>query len=383
MKTDSPREKTESAITELDRPRARGIAAEAPPEVPTGWRNAWVRFWFTPTPPVGLHWMRVLAGLLFLSWLVPLAGERTALFGLHGWLDKTAHIEASRLPPGAVPVPFGWSLLYVEPSGGNETLVEAFWWGGIAVIALFTLGVATRITGVLTWLVIVSFLASPASSPDTDYLLPILAFYLMLGYLLLGFWNSRLSPVERLLGLHRGSVFALFTGRRGEAAPSYAANFAIRLLQVHFAIIVVTSGLHKLQLGDWWRGAAYWYPLHPPLEMTAAKLRAEQGAANFILFCLSLGSYVALAWQLTFPLLAFRRRLRSLLLIGGGLGCLGSIFMYGELTFGPAYAIFCLSYLSAKEWEWLTDRLVRPLFSRAGTEAAPAMARKSRVKATT
>ena len=40
----------------------------------------------------------------------------------------------------------------------------------------------------------------------------------------------------------------------------------MRLLQVHFAVVVVTSGLHKLQFGDWWAGLASGIPLHPPFE---------------------------------------------------------------------------------------------------------------------
>ena len=361
MRTDSP------AISVEERAPATGLL------------GAWTRFWFTPTSPVGLHWLRVLSGLLFLSWLLPLTGERAALFGLNGWFDKAAHLEASRLQ-GGPPVPIGWSLLYTEP---NAAAVEVIWWLSIAVLVLFTLGVATRITGVLTWLVVVSFLASPVSQADTDYVLPILALYLAIGYLLLGFWHRRLSIVERILGPRQGGVLAMLGSRDDQATPSYAAHLAIRLMQVHFAIIVVSSGLHKLQLGDWWRGAAYWYPLHPALEMTAAKLRAEQPAANFILFCLSVASYVAIAWQLAFPVFAFRRRFRPLLLVGAASAFLGAVFMFSELTFGPAYAIFCLSYLSADEWQWLTDHLVRPLVRRSADEPAPPVERKSRLKATT
>ena len=80
--------------------------------------QAWQRVWFSPTAPVGLHVLRVLAGLLFIGWLLPFAGEVEALFGLAGWFDQTAYLEASRLaePP---PVPLSWSLLYV--AGTNPT----------------------------------------------------------------------------------------------------------------------------------------------------------------------------------------------------------------------------------------------------------------------
>ena len=379
--------KADLGIVDLERSRRtsadnRALSAHAAEGGRTGGAvEAWKRFWFQPAPPLGLHWMRVLAGLLFLSWLLPLTAERAALFGLNGFFDAQAHIEQSRLPAGAAP-PIGWSLLYLNPDGANATIGEVFWWTSLVVLVLFTLGVATRVTSVLTWVIVVSFLASPASVADTDYVLVILAFYLMLGYLLLGLWSRPLSVVEKLLGPRGTSLLAAFTARREVAPPSYAARFAMRLIQVHFAIIVVSSGLHKLQMGDWWRGAAYWYPLHPALEMTAATLRAEQGTANFTLFFLSLASYLTLAWELVFPFFAFRRRWRPLLLVGAASAFLGSIFLFGEPTFGPAFALFCLSYMSADEWQWVTDLLVRPLVSRTAVAGATPE-RTARVKANT
>src|SRR5262249_21690501 len=71
----------------------------------------WVSFWFNPIDPVGLHALRVACGLLFLLWLLPLAGNVAELFGLYGWFDVYAYPEAARLP-GGPPVPFGWSILY-------------------------------------------------------------------------------------------------------------------------------------------------------------------------------------------------------------------------------------------------------------------------------
>src|SRR5207244_1374707 len=113
--------------------------------------------------------------------------------------------------------------------GSNPTLFEVFWWSALAVLLLFTLGVATRVTAVLTWLVVVTLLASPTPHADTDALLAILAFYLMLGYLFLGQWSRPLAPLERLLGPRGTTVFAALRGSHGEPAPSCAANLALRL----------------------------------------------------------------------------------------------------------------------------------------------------------
>jgi len=86
-------------------------APAKPATTPAGIVGSWVNFWFAPAEPIGLHALRVMVGLLFLFWLLPLAGEQQALFGLGGWFDATAYREASHLkelPPHL----FGWSLAY-------------------------------------------------------------------------------------------------------------------------------------------------------------------------------------------------------------------------------------------------------------------------------
>lgn len=299
--------------------------------------RAWSRFWLTPVDPVGLHAVRVLAGLLFLGWLLPLAGQ-TSFFSLTGWFDTRAFVETSRLPNGS-PAPVGWSLLYL--CGDNPVHVQAAYWTSIGVLVLFTFGVWPRVTAVLTWIIVVSYTFSPVTSIDADYLLIVLAFYLMLGYLFLGQWSQQLTPRERILG------------GRPSRQPSHAAGLALRLIQVHFAVVVVTSGLHKLQFGDWWSGVAYWYPLNPPFEVTRDSLRSRAASAATYLGWLSLIQYVALAWQLTFPLFAWRRSWRVLLLAGGVCGWIGSVAICRQPLLGPLLLVVCLSYLSAEEWRRL------------------------------
>src|SRR5262249_49058393 len=156
----------------------------------SSWRGAWTRFWFTPIPTTGLHCLRVLSGLLFFAWLFSFAGHQESFFSLNGWFDREAHdvvLRRQQLQQGIAPAPIGWSMLYL--AGDSLEIFQALYWGSLIVLLLFTLGVATRITGVLTWVIVVSFLANPATSFEGDYLLNILAFYLMIGYVLLGQWN--------------------------------------------------------------------------------------------------------------------------------------------------------------------------------------------------
>jgi hypothetical protein len=313
-------------------------------------RSSWTTFWFAAVDPVGLHVLRVLAGLLFLAWLLPFMGHEQAFFGTQGWFDLEAYRAAGRLPAdAAAPVPLGWSALYL--CGGNALLLRAAYWLAIAVLVLFTLGVATRLTAVLTWVVVVSFAANPAISYDADSLLGIFAFYLMAGYLLFGQWDGKLSLLERLLGPAGTWLFA----RRPEGGPrpSRAANLAVRLLQVHFAIVIVVSGFHKLQMGDWWSGVAFWYPLHPAFATTPQEIASLVPYRESYLGWLSLAVYAALAWQIGFPFFAWRRRWRVVLLGGAVLGWLGTALVYRLPVFGPVLFLGCLSYLTPAEWRFV------------------------------
>lgn len=321
-----------------------------------GLRQGWNRFWFSPVEAMQLHRLRVLAGLVFLVWMLAFANQQGAFLSLQGWFDRDAYLELSRKETlvQSAPAPVGWSIFYL--ADGNGSLFQALYWGSVAIIALFTLGVAPRLTSILTWVVVVSITANPAVSFDADFLMVILAFYLMVGYAFMGLWQSGRSPLERILGPHDALVFTWFRKQdRAPASRSYAANFAIRMLQVHFAVILVASGVTRLQIPDWWAGVAYWYPLHPPFQTTAESYAREQGYAPLYLAGLSLAQYIALAWQIGFPAFAWRGGRWRVVLIGGGvIDWLGSLFLLGLPLFGPFYFIGCLSYLRDEEWRRLS-----------------------------
>jgi hypothetical protein len=136
----------------------------------------------------------------------------------------------------------------------------------------------------------------------------------------------------------------------------------MRLIQVHFALVLVVSGLHKLQFGQWWGGVAFWYPLHPPLETTVEAVQRQTVHPWVYLVVLSLAQYVMLAWQIGFPLFAWRRGLWRLVLLGGGVvGWVGSMLIFGQPLFGPVFFVACVSYISPAEWRAVAGWLGRLL----------------------
>jgi len=332
----------------------RGAASAPVPAVRQGFKDAWVHFWFTPVDPVGLHCVRVLAGLLFLYWLLPFAGHADGLFGLSGWFDRQAYGGLSQLPEAARP-PLGWSILYLFPNSPGA--VTAIYWASVAILVLFTVGLWPRVTAVLTWVVVASFTANPAIGFDADALLQLFAFYLMIGYLLLGQRDPEQSLAARLLG----PSSALFFGPCGDrtAQPSAGANVALRLLQVHFAAVLVVSALAKMQSGDWWSGCAFWYPLNPPLQTTMEAARSHAAHATAYLFVLSLTQYLLWGWELTFPLFAWRPRWRVLLLGGAAAWWLVWAYVMGLPLFGPAFFVAALCFLTPAEWRRVLARVPR------------------------
>jgi hypothetical protein len=319
--------------------------------------SAWVRFWFAPVDPIGLHIVRFFAGLFFLASLLPFARHYAEMFGLGGWLDSQGYREMAKLPEGS-PVPLSWSIYYL--CGPNPVLLGIVFWSSIAVLVSFTLGIWTRLTSILTWIALVSATANPAIAYDGDFLLTMPAFYLMVGYVVLGQREKNLSLVARLLGKNEAWPFrAAPSLENNEQKTSAGANFALRLLQVHFAVVMLASGLHKLQFGDWWEGVAFWYPLYPPFGTSEEQFLRHAKDATSYLTMLSIAAYATLAWQLGFAFFAWRPRWRPLLLGGAAIAWLGNAFLYRLPLFGPGIFISCLSYLAADEWRVLIGWVAR------------------------
>lgn len=329
----------------MNRPHAMHDFPAATPAAPRGFLGSWTDFWFGAVDPIGFHLVRMFCGFMLLAWLLPFYGTHEAFFSLGGWFDQQAYREGSHLAEG-LRVPTSWSILYA--AGTNSPLLTIIYWSSILCLVLFTLGILPQVTAILAWIIVASYTDNPAVSYDGDVLLLVPALYFMVGYVLYSLprpgraWHFPLlvPPVSWFVSKSPERV----------AAPSSAANLALRLFQVHTALIVCTSGFHKLQSAEWWEGVNFWYALHPALETTVDEARTHAGHAMAYLGLLSFGAYLTLAWQLAFPVYAWRPRWRLLLLSGAAIGWLGCAFLYRLPLFGPALLLGSLSFLAAEEW---------------------------------
>lgn len=134
--------------------------------------------------------------------------------------------------------------------------------GILVVIALFTIGLFTRVTSVIVWIATVGYIHRTQQVLfGMDTMMNILLFYLMIG-------NSGAAlSIDRLIARYRAARASLRRSGTIDAntrtflaypQPSVNSGFALRLIQVHFCFIYMAAGLSKLKGAAWWDGRAFW-----------------------------------------------------------------------------------------------------------------------------
>ncbi|NOY29102.1 MAG: HTTM domain-containing protein, partial [Planctomycetes bacterium] len=210
-----------------------GIFADSRSYIAETWQ-AWNRFWFTPTDPATLCFIRILAGAMLLYTHLVWSLDLQAFVGQDGWLP----VEFLRNLQG-----HQWSVwsvfFWIEP----PWLLWSVHIFALCVFSCLMLGLFTRTTAVLAFLLAVSYAhrVSPGAFFGLDKINCMLALYLMLGPC-----GARYS-LDRIRRLRRGNA--------SPAMPSTSANIAIRLIQLHLCVIYLFSGLAKL-LGENWQAGS-------------------------------------------------------------------------------------------------------------------------------
>src|SRR5262249_16274124 len=245
-------------------------------------------FWFTPSDPTILGMIRICAGLVVLYIHLAYSYDLQTFFGEDAWLSLDKVNESRKQVPWVGP-PTGWDQLpslrannpqeqafmdrwFVHPSqvmAYGQPLWSIYYhvtdptWMWVVhgciltSIFLFTIGFCTRITSVLTWLGMLSYIQrAPTSLFGMDTITNIAVLYLMIGPSGAALSVDRLLP--RYWATRRAFRELLPVPEFPPPQPSVSANVALRLLQVHLCIIYAASGLSKLQGSAWWSGVAVW-----------------------------------------------------------------------------------------------------------------------------
>ncbi|MCH8923971.1 MAG: HTTM domain-containing protein, partial [Planctomycetes bacterium] len=200
-------------------------------------REAWNRFWFSPTDPAALGFIRICAGLLLLRthavWII----HHDAFFGPHAWMTPAARSAFDGGPWSS----WSWShLLWFD----SPAVLWSLHIVALVAMAMLTLGLLTRASAVVSFLFTVSFANRAIGSTfGLDGINAMLALYLMIG------------PAGAAFSLD-----ALIRRRRNRPMiyRSVSPNIAIRLIQLHMCFIYLSAGLAKFAGPTWWNGTATW-----------------------------------------------------------------------------------------------------------------------------
>jgi predicted DCC family thiol-disulfide oxidoreductase YuxK len=274
-------------------------------------RSGWNGFFFTPADATALGVLRVAVGLLAFWSLLVFGLDLRDYFGSDGWADP--HLVRS------IQRPLAWSFWFMV---GDDWLWP-IWCLCLAVLALYTLGVASRLTAVMSWVIVVSTARRvPIALFGFDQLLSALTFYLAVcgasgqAVSLDRFWRrwrqARSATRARPAPVHASGVGRrVFPDDPAEPMPTISANLALRLIQLHLLVIYGVAGLSKLQGPSWWTGTALWRTMATG-EFVAFDLTPLAGWP----WAINLLTHLSLALELLYPVLIWVAILRPLVLAG-------------------------------------------------------------------
>jgi hypothetical protein len=318
--------------------------------------RAWDRFWFRPADPLPLGVIRIFTGLVILYLHLIYSFDLLSLVGPDGWLDaKTMTKYRKEIPFYDLPTDWSlysgnelakgqpiWSVYFHLESPGWIIATHA---GFLVVMFMFTIGLATRLTSVLTWFGVLCYIHRlPVFLYGLDNIMNVLVIYLMVG------------PCGATLSVDR-LIARWWARRKGlpepQVEPSVSANFTLRLMQVHFCFIYMASGLSKLQGNAWWRGSAVWYtmanysfaPMNWPVYIEFLKVLCS---SRFLWeLTMTVSTYGTLALEISFPFLIWRPKLRWFMICCSVLMHTGIGLIMGLTTFSLMMLCLVLAFVPA------------------------------------
>jgi hypothetical protein len=291
---------------------ATEVSSAAPrlASLPERFGAAWNRFWFTPADAFSLAVLRVLTGLMAVYGLATLTPDLVRFFG-PGGLVPVDVIRSMRAAGPDSPFPStAISFLELIASPGELYAIHA---AALIVAVMFTLGIYSRVTGVLLFIAVLAYVhRGPMLATPMEHVLTMALMYLC--------WSpcGEFLSVDAWRRRRRGPVAVVETAeRRGRA--SVIANVALRLIQVHLTIVYLMMALAKINDGvaadageyhAWWMGeAVWWLAARPGAPM--ADLSGILGSSSVLV---NLWTMAIVAFELGFAIFVWVPATRPLVL---------------------------------------------------------------------
>jgi hypothetical protein len=224
-------------------------------------------------------------------------------------------------------------------------------------MALFTVGLWTRITSVLTWMGALCYVhRTPYVLFGMDTMMNLCLVYLMVGpsgaALSLDRWLEKRRAqreLERLRKLNKDTreVEAILAGPR----KSMMATLTTRLIQINFCFIYAASGLSKLKGPAWWGHTAIWTTManpefsptiYAPYRWFLLQLSDYRWASELMM---SAGAVYTLFLEIALPFLVWRPKLRPYMVVAAILLHTGIAVFMGLTVFGLFMMTLLMSFV--------------------------------------
>jgi len=277
----------------------------------------WSRFWFAPRSPEALAIVRIATGLVALYWYLSYLPVFIPWFGIGGLISPEL-VNSWRGPRTALCV-FEWA--------GNDVGLSILYAMGAISIFLMTIGFRAQVMAVLASIFVISLIQrGPIFARFGDDLLVMMLVYLCFApsHRCWSLHAARLAP-KNVRGLARW---------RGDTTPLTSANLAQRLMQVHFAVVLLAMVIAQLNSPSWWNGLALW--------TWVTRVDSRWYDATWIgdqVWLINLWTMSILVWEAA-TALVWWPKLRPLL-IGWGVILWGSLAVTGGSVMLPAMMIVC------------------------------------------
>jgi hypothetical protein len=356
--------------------------------------RAWDQFWFKPGDPTTLGFVRLFCGFTVLYVHLAYTYDLRAFIGPNAWIDIQLMNEYRSEHPIIAPT-VEWQeevrppvtddpkeAEFIKKWGVSRNQAAAFghhywsiWYhvtnptwmlvvhGGILVIMfLFAIGLCTRVTSLLTWVAMLSYIQrAPTALFGMDTIMIIVVLYLVIGP------SGAAFSVGRLIERYWARRQAL---RKHQPVPDFStpvprvsANLALRLLQVHLCMIYLVSGLSKLRGDVWWNGMATWLTM-ANYEFSPMNLRIYDDFLVFIAkrrwlceLIITGGTYFTLAFEISFGFLIWNRYVRPFMIIAAVLLHAGIASFMGLTTFSMMMLVAVLSFMPGETIRLLCRRV--------------------------
>ncbi|MFI4875659.1 MAG: hypothetical protein ACIALR_09990 [Blastopirellula sp. JB062] len=255
--------------------------------------EAWSYFWFRATDAKSLSLLRIGLACVALAYVLSFSSDLTFWFAGDGVLPVSRVYDINGISNPEIGSNV-WSLLFYFQDPTDLLIIHAI---TIVTLTALACGLFSRITAIASFILVLSYVQrSPIVLAGlTEPILCPMMLYLCLGpcgayYSIDAAWRRR--------------------GEKPATGKTYAANIAIRLMQVHVAMFFVMMGLSKLGASyTWWNGAAMWNVLaRPDSPLVDFKfLRANP----LIVYA---WTHAILLFELTYPVAIWIRPLRPLMI---------------------------------------------------------------------